>query len=132
MLCGFRRYWFAPARVRSFLSFKNYRGSVLSGGEFSTESSLSGTAGKLRGQQNRRNHALGIGNAKARDVERGPVIDRRPHERQTQGDIDRMAECNQLHRNQSLVVITADHDIELAATGSHEEGVGRKWSRYVD
>jgi hypothetical protein len=37
--------------------------------------SLNGTAGKLRGQQNRRHHAFRIGNAETRDVECRPVID---------------------------------------------------------
>src|SRR5437660_8927633 len=49
-----------------------------------------------RGQAHGRDHAARIGDALARDVERGAVIDRRPHDRQAERHIDRLAEREKL------------------------------------
>ena len=40
--------------------------------------------------------------------------------------VDRLAEGEQLHRDQSLVVIAGEHAVELAARRAHEHGVGRE------
>src|SRR5215813_9908412 len=64
-----------------------------------------------------------IGDAAACDVERGAVIDRRTDDRQPERDVDGSTEREQLDRNQPLVVITGDDDVELAARGADEHGV---------
>src|SRR5262245_13976456 len=43
-----------------------------------------------------------------------------------------MAKRQQLHWNQSLIVIAGDDDVELAPGGAHENGVAWKWTRYVE
>ena len=44
-------------------------------------------------------------------------------------DVDGLTECQQLHRNQPLVVIARDDHIELAALGAHEHRVARETGR---
>ena len=83
-------------------------------------------------QPHRRNHTARIGDAPAGDIERRAVIDRRPHDRQTERDVHGLAERDELHRNQPLIVIAGDDDVELAADGAHENRVARKGARDVD
>ena len=42
------------------------------------------------------------------------------------------AERQQLHRNQPLIVIAGDDDVELAAGGAHEHRVARERTRDID
>ena len=49
------------------------------------------------------------------DVEGGAVIDRGADDRQAQRHVHRLAEREQLDRNQPLIVIAGDDDVELAA-----------------
>ena len=65
----------------------------------------------------------GIGHALAGDIERGAVIDRGADDRQPDRDVDRGAKRQQLHRDQTLIVIARDHAVEFAARGAHEHGV---------
>src|SRR5581483_3357510 len=85
-----------------------------------------------RRQQHRRDHALRIGFSRAGDVERSAVVDRRPDDRQAQRDVDRLAERDQLHRNEPLIVVAGHHDVELAPGGTNEHRVGRKRPGHVD
>ena len=66
----------------------------------------------------------------ARDVERRAVIDRRPDDGQAERHVDRAAEGEQLHRNQSLVVVAGNDGVEFAARGASEDRVAGK--RAVD
>ena len=68
-----------------------------------------------------------IGDAFAGDVERGAVIDRRADDRQAERDVHRVTEREQLHGNQSLIVIAGDHRVELAPRRAHEHGVAGQW-----
>jgi len=58
------------------------------------------------------------------------MIDRRPDDWKPERHVDRSAEREQLHGNQSLIVITRHDGIELAASGAPEDGVA--WERSVD
>src|SRR5436190_4710583 len=89
-------------------------------------------SGELRREQHGRDHALGIGFASARDVERRSMVDRRADDRQSERHVDRGAEGQQLDRYQSLIVVAGDHDLELAALCADEEGIGRKRTGDVD
>src|SRR5205823_2433867 len=51
---------------------------------------------------------------------------------QPERDVDRLAEGNELDGYQSLVVIAGDDDVELAALGAHEHGIGRKRTADLD
>ena len=85
-----------------------------------------GRARQARRQPDRRNQAARIRDALARDVERGAVIDRGPDDRQAEGHVDRLTERKQLHRNQTLIVVAGDDDVEFAAGGAEEHRVARK------
>ena len=60
------------------------------------------------------------------------MIDRRPHDWQPERHIHRLAERDELHRNQPLIVVTGDHDVEVAAPCADEHRVCRKGTRHVD
>src|SRR5206468_6563413 len=67
----------------------------------------------------------------ARNVERRAVIDRRADDRQTQGDVHSLAEGHQLDGNQSLIVITGHHHVELATARADEDSIAWIWARHV-
>src|SRR4029079_16023803 len=95
--------WFsamlACASSRSVFSvMKRFRVFVVSR---STRLPLRGSR-QARRKQHGGDHTLGIGHAWARDVERGAMIDRRADDRQPEGHIHRLAECEQLDGNQPL------------------------------
>src|SRR6266571_7321939 len=77
-----------------------------------------------RGHPYRGRHALPAGDALARDVERGPVVDAGAHEREPQRHVDALVEARQLDRDVALVVVHGDHEVELAARRPPEERVG--------
>src|SRR4029078_12614825 len=81
---------------------------------------------QLRRQQHRCDHTLWVGQAFARDVKGGAVIDRRADDRQPERDVDRLPEGDELHRYEPLVVVTGDDDVEVAAAGADENGVAGK------
>jgi len=60
------------------------------------------------------------------------MIDRRSDDRKPERHVDRPAEREQLHRNQSLIVITSHDDIELTTGGAAEDGVARERSVDID
>src|SRR5262245_18600941 len=60
------------------------------------------------------------------------MIDRGPDNRQPERDVHRLSEGEQLHRNQPLVVIAGDDDVEFAARGAQEHRVAVKRARDVD
>src|ERR1043166_6497359 len=92
----------------------------------------SGGPRQPRGQQHRGDHAFGVRNPFAGDVERRAVGDRRPDDRKPERDGDCAPECGQLHRNEPLIVRAGDDDGEFALAGAYEQRVGGKWSRDVD
>ena len=61
---------------------------------------------------------------RARDVERGAVIGRRPRKRQPERHVHRPAERRHLDRRHAHVVIRRQHGVELAPHRAHEDGVG--------
>jgi hypothetical protein len=87
---------------------------------------------ELRGQKDGRDHALRVGDTPARDVERRPMIDRRPDNRETERDVDCAPERDQLDRDQSLIVIARDDDVELSAPGANKNSVGGERTGDVD
>ena len=87
---------------------------------------------RSRREQHRVHHAAGVGDAAAGDVERGAVIDRRADDRQAQRDVHGLAEREQLHGHQALIVVAGDDDVELAAVRAHEHGVGGQRPDDVD
>ncbi len=60
------------------------------------------------------------------------MVDRGADDRQPERDVDRLAERQQLDRNQSLVVVAGDHRIEFAAHRADEHCVGRKRPGDID
>src|SRR3972149_4170978 len=60
----------------------------------------------------------------SRDVERGPMIHRRPNNRQAHGHIDRPIETPELDRDMPLVVIHRHDEIEFPFEHPVKEGVG--------
>ena len=50
--------------------------------------------------------------------------DRGPHNRQAQGDIDGAPDRHQLIGNQTLIVVTGDDRVEVAAHRAHNTGTG--------
>jgi len=60
------------------------------------------------------------------------MIDRRADDWKPERHVDRSAERKQLHGNQSLIVITRHHSIELAAGCAAEDGVARERSVDID
>ena len=52
------------------------------------------------------------------------MIDRRANNRQAERHVDRAPERDELHRNQSLIVITRDDHVEFAFERAHEQRVG--------
>jgi hypothetical protein len=74
----------------------------------------------------RGDHAVGVGNALAGNLEGGSVIRARPHKRETQRHIHALMEGMQLQRNQTLIVIHAEHSIPITVRGVVEECVRRK------
>src|SRR5438270_11282293 len=84
-----------------------------------SRSDLSTNSGPLlrqtRREQDGGDHALRIRDSLARDVERGPMIDRRAYDRQPECDVHCLAERRELHRDETLVVIARDDHVELTA-----------------
>ena len=62
----------------------------------------------------------------AGDVECGTVVDRGPDDGQAQRHVHRLAERQQLDRDQPLIVVAGDHDVELAPMRPDEHGVARQ------
>ncbi len=54
------------------------------------------------------------------------MIGRRARERQTQGDVYRLAERGDLDGRHSDIVVWGDHRIKVSAHRAHEHGVGRE------
>ncbi len=77
-------------------------------------------ADRLGRQRHRGNHAPRIGGVRAGNVERGPVIHGGADDRQADRHVDRMSKGQQLHRNQTLVVVAREHTVELASRRAHE------------
>ena len=64
----------------------------------------------------------------ADDVEGRPVINARPHERQTDSDINAAFKTEVLEWNESLVVVLGDDDVEMALTCTQEHRVRWPWA----
>src|SRR5215213_11509588 len=63
------------------------------------------------------------GFAGSSDVEGCTVIHARSDERQTHRDVNSLVYAQILDRNQPLIMILSDHDIELTFPGVHKYGV---------
>ena len=88
-------------------------------------------------RQARRQHdgldqARGIGAVLPGDVEGGAVIDGRADDRQAERDVDGGSEGEQLHRNESLVMVAGHDRVELAAGGADEDGVAGDRAGHVE
>ena len=79
-----------------------------------------------RGEGQRRRHAGGTGAAAAGEVVGGAVIGRRAHDGQAEGDVDRVLEVDQLHRDERLVVVHRDQAVDAPVDGEAEGGVGHQ------
>src|SRR5262245_6495087 len=88
--------------------------------------------GQAGGQQDSFYHATRVCNAFTRDVESGPVIDRGTDDWQSQRHVDSVPEREELHRDETLVVITRDDQVEFPAGGANENRVARKRTVDVD
>src|SRR5215831_4191435 len=73
-----------------------------------------------------------FGYTPARNVKRGPMIDRGANERQAQSHVNRLTKRKALDGDHRLVMIARDHDVELAARGPQENRVSRKGSADID
>ena len=86
----------------------------------------------LRGQFHREfdrgDHAVGARDSFAGDFERGSVIRTRARKWQAQRHIHALVKGVELQRNQSLIVIHAEHCIPFAFAGVMKNRVGRKWA----
>ena len=81
--------------------------------------------GHFRGYTHGLFHAPRVGPVLAGDVERGAVIHRGADDRNTERDVYRAFEIDQLHGNVALIVIHRDHQVIGAAHCLQEDGVGR-------
>src|ERR1700724_1347864 len=77
-------------------------------------------------QIDRRDHAIGTRDSFAGDVERGAMIRTRPRERQPERHIHAAVKGVEFQRNQTLIVIHAEHGVEFAFGGAMENGIWRK------
>lgn len=59
----------------------------------------------------------------ARNIERRTVVDRGADKRQADGDVNAVIHPEIFHRDQALVVILGDHNVELPAPGAHKNGI---------
>ena len=73
-----------------------------------------------------------IRNSPAGNVVGGTVGDARPHQRQTDTEVDGMFATQELQRDVSLVMVHGDHAVELALAGAHEQRVGRPGTGNVE
>ena len=71
----------------------------------------------------RASQARMLGLARAGDVERGAVIDAGAQEGQADGDVHPLLDAEILDRDQTLVVILGDDDVEFALARPHEDRV---------
>lgn len=74
--------------------------------------------GEIDRQLNRLDHGTGVGGVFSRYVEGSPVIGAGADEGQADGDVDGLIAREQFHRNQALIVIHGDDEIESAGEGS--------------
>src|SRR5258706_639607 len=81
--------------------------------------------GHTRGDAHRLLHAARVGPILTGNIERSPMVYRRPDDRNSQRDIYRAFEIDQLHGNVSLIVVHGDHEVECAARRLQEDGIGR-------
>src|SRR5690606_27636679 len=65
----------------------------------------------------------GVGNSLAGDIEGGAVVDARADERQPHRNVYAIFNSKVFDRNQSLVVVLGNHNVELPAACPPEEGV---------
>ena len=85
--------------------------------------------GEARRQHDGLDQARGVGAILPGDVEGGAVIDRGADDRQAERDVDGGSEGEQLHRNESLVMVAGHDRVELAARGADEDGVAGNRAR---
>src|SRR4051812_20401502 len=83
---------------------------------------------KLYRELHRLDEAAGVGLAGAGEVEGGAMVDRGPHERETEGHVDAAAEGSVLEHRQALVVVHRQHGVGVLEALRHEQGVGRNRS----
>src|ERR1051325_4073004 len=77
-------------------------------------------------------HARRIGFTFAGNRERRSVIRRRPNIRQSERDVGRFSVGNHLYRDQTLIMIRRDNQVELARVRTKIQAVRRVRSGYID
>src|SRR5438094_3280557 len=77
------------------------------------------------GEEQGRDHRLGVGLALPGDIVGGAVIRAGARPRQAERDVHRFGEVEQLGRDQALIVVERDDRVVLAARRAREEAVGR-------
>ena len=55
------------------------------------------------------------------------MVDRGPDDGQPQGDVDCVAERDQLYGDQTLIVVARNHGVELATHRPNKHGIGWEW-----
>ena len=90
------------------------------------------SSGQSSRQLNCVDQARLISHALTSYVERGAMINRGPDNRKSQSNIDRLSECSQLDRDQPLVVVTRDDDIETPVDRLPEHSVRRKGTHHIN
>ena len=73
-----------------------------------------------------------LGAAFSGNIKGRPMIDRGPDERQPERDVDRFAEGEAFDRNQPLIVIAGDDDLEVAACSARKHGISRMRTANID
>ena len=77
-------------------------------------------------------HVDVVGPARAGEIEGSAVVDGSAVDRQSERDVHRGVESDQLHGNVPLIVILGDDEVEGAAVGAVKNGVWRDRAVHVD
>ena len=83
-------------------------------------------SGEFYGEIDRGDHAVGARNSFARDLKRGAMIGTRARKRQAKRHIHAFVKCVKFQRDQSLIVIHAEHGIEFTFHCAMKNCVGGK------
>ena len=78
---------------------------------------------RAHGRSYRLDHARGVRDRAARDVERGPVIGRRSHNGESGRDVDGVPAGRHFQRDESLVVVHRDHRVVQTGCEAREKRV---------
>ena len=73
-----------------------------------------------------------IGSARACDVERSAVINACPHERKSNRYVYTVVDPEQLHGDETLIVVLSYDDVVFTTARTHEYGIARPWASRID